>query len=231
MKIDPSRAIGGYAALMTLAFGWAALGGAAKAPPTLGEINVEKINVRERDGTLRMVIAGRDRIGGIIQGDREWPHPSRTQAGIIFYNDEGTENGGLVFDGRLNNGKPTNSGSLTFDRWRQDQTIQMRSIEDGPLKTAGFVVNDRPDRPLEWDRVERIRAMPEGPAKEAAYEAAGFGNAERAYLGSRADRSSELALRDAAGRPRLVLRVGADGASSIRFLDEQGRVARTMTPP
>lgn len=231
MHIDGSRALGGYAAVITGVALWAMLGGAAADRTTrFDTIDVRRINVREDDGTLRMVIAGRDHIGGAIVEGREYPHPGRTQAGMIFYNDEGTENGGLVFDGRLKDGKPTNSGSLTFDRWRQDQTVQMFTEEDGVMRRAGLRINDRPGQPMDFSQVERIRAIRDEKAQAAAYNAAGFGGTPRAYLGSTEDRSSQLTLRDAAGRPRLQLQVAADGAASIRFLDETGKVVRSTTP-
>lgn len=39
-----------------------------------------------------------------------------------------------------------------------------------------------------------------------------------------------LSLRDAAGRKRLMLKVTAAGEASIPFLDEAGKVVRTVTP-
>ncbi len=233
MRIDRSSAIGGYAAVMTALAGWAMLGGASAPAGSLAQsfdsIDVKRINIRENDGTLRMIIAGRDHIGGLIIGDREYRHPNRQEAGMIFFNDEGVENGGLVFDGAMKDGKPVNAGSLTFDRWRQDQTIQMFTHEDGAERYAGFRVNDRPDGPMDFDQAMAIRAMPAGPARDAAAKAANFGGVQRAYLGSQEDRSSQLSLRDAAGRPRLVLKVEADGAASICFLDEAGKVVKTTT--
>ena len=57
---------------------------------TQGEITVERINVVDRDGTLRMVISNKDRMHpGVMDGktiDRPRPY-----AGIIFFNDEGDE--------------------------------------------------------------------------------------------------------------------------------------------
>jgi len=231
-KIDLSRALGAYAAAMTGIAAWALLGGAAASSNrSFDTIDVRRINVRENDGTLRLIVAGRDNIGGMIVGDREYPHPNRTEAGIIFFNDEGVENGGLVFDGKLVNGKPTNGGSLTFDRWRQDQTVQMTSTEEGDQRRAGFIVNDRPDGPIAFDRLQRIRSMAPGSARDAAIQQANAGaGARRVYLGSNTDRSAEMSLRDATGRQRLVLRVEPTGAASISFLDSQGRVIRRLTP-
>ena len=230
VRIDASRALGTYAAVMTAVAAWACLGGTAPPSTRFDTIDVKRINVRENNGTLRMIIAGRDNIGGLIIGDREYPHPNRTEAGMIFFNDEGAENGGLVFDGRLVAGKPTNGGSLTFDRWHQDQTIQMTSVEDGANRHAGFIVNDRPDQPMRFERLEQVRAMPPGPSRDEALREAGLSNAQRVYLGSTVDRGAELSLRDALGRRRLVLRVEPDGYPSVSFLDAQGRIVRRTTP-
>ncbi len=120
MGIDGSRAVGAYAAVMTLTAAWLALTGVA-APARFTTTDVQRINVREPDGTPRLAISNHALIPGIIVGAKEYPHPNRPEAGMIFYNDQWIENGGLVFDGGLKNGKPTNGGSFTFDRYRQDQ--------------------------------------------------------------------------------------------------------------
>src|SRR5437879_6465967 len=64
------------------------------------EIDVERINIVEPDGKLRMVLANRPRsIGPIYQG-KPFGYAGGTRPGIIFFNDEGTENGGLTFTGK-----------------------------------------------------------------------------------------------------------------------------------
>ena len=226
--IDRSRALGAYAGVVTLALIWVVAGGAIDRTAKFGTIDVERINVREPDGTLRMTVAGSKRMPGIIIEGRERPHPNRREAGMIFFNDEGTENGGLVLDGAKIDGKPTNAGSLTFDRWQQDQTLQLISTEDGAQRRSGLIITDRPDAPMNWDRLDQIRQMPAGPAKDAAYAEQARGVAQRAWLGRQVDGSSQLVLRDGAGKPRLRLSVGADGASSIAFLDAAGKVTRTI---
>lgn len=230
MTIDASRALGAYAAVATLALGWMALGGVSPAPTRFAEIDVERINVREPDGTLRLAISNRARIPGIVVGAKEYPHPNRPDAGMIFYNDEGIENGGLVFSGEKKNGVPANGGSLTFDRHLQDQTVQLTSIEEGSSRMAGMIVTDRPDGPLAFDRVQAIRAMPQGAARDAAYKAGNFSAARRAFLGRANDGVSQLTLADAQGRKRLVLRVAPDGAAAIDFLDADGKTVRSVAP-
>src|ERR1700684_656690 len=66
---------------------------------SFAEIDVQRINVREPDGTLRMTISNSATAPGIIFRGKEHAHPARQAAGILFFNDEGTENGGLLFGG------------------------------------------------------------------------------------------------------------------------------------
>jgi hypothetical protein len=95
----------------------------------LDEIDVHRINVREPDGTLRMVISNHARLPGVIVRAKENPPVDRPYAGMLFYNDEGTENGGLVFGGHRNaNGEVVDAGvALSFDRYgATSQFVQPR---------------------------------------------------------------------------------------------------------
>lgn len=233
MPIDASRALGAYAAVTTLCCAWLALGGLAPARPIDGRfrvLDVERINVREADGTLRMTIANAARQPGVPIDGRETPHPNRTSAGIIFFNDEGFENGGLAFEGRRRDGKVVNGGSLTFDRYHQDQVVQLFAEEDGADRSYGVRVNDRPEGAMNFAGANRALAMTDPKAQEAALAAANIGIAPRGFFGRSPDGSARLDLRDAAGKVRLSLRVAADGAARIEFRDAAGTVTRTVTP-
>lgn len=48
------------------------------------------------DGTPRMVISNKSLFPGIVIKRQEHLHPDRQSAGMLFFNDEGTENGGLI---------------------------------------------------------------------------------------------------------------------------------------
>ena len=228
MRIDSSRAFGGYAAVMTLATIWLGLSAVAPAAAKFDTIDVQRINVREPDGTLRLAISNHALIPGLIYDGKEYPHPNRPEAGMIFYNDQGDENGGLVFDGGLKNGTPTNGGSFTFDRYHQDQTLQLISIEDGKDRHVGLAINDRPDAPMDIAAGLRARTMAPGPERDALLAKAGFSNARRAWLGRSEDGSVALVLNDPAGRPRLTLGVGKDGVPSVELRDPTGKVTRTI---
>ncbi len=229
-KFDFSRAIGTYAAILTIGFAAFVLTGAGS--PHSGrfqQLDVERINVREPDGTLRMTISSHGRMPGLIMGKDEFPRPDRPQAGMLFFNDEGAENGGLIYSGGLVDGKPMNGGSLTFDRYHQDQTLQLLSVEEGQDRWAGIYVNDQPDQAANYAALQRITAMPDGAPKDAAFQSAHIGGGvQRASLGRAADKSSQLVLRDGQGKKRLVLKVAENGDPLIQFLDAKGQVARTI---
>ncbi len=204
------------------------LTGAARAPSLPSVIDVQRINVREPDGTLRMVLSSAAREPGIIVDGHEQPHPSRQSAGILFYNDEGTENGGLIFDGkRAGDGTPHSSGSFTFDRYKQDQVVQLLADEDGKDRHAGLIVNDHPDAAMDFAAIDRARTLPQSE-QASAFKAANAATTRRVFVGRTSEGASELQLRDASGASRLLLKVDAAGNATITFLDADGHAVRTI---
>ena len=211
---------------------------AAGLPGKLDELTIGRLNVVEPDGTPRMIIASRARFPGSFSQGKEIARPDRRDvAGILFIDDEGTENGGLVQVGRLDkDGKVAAGLSLTFDRFRQDQMVQLRLDENGDNTSAGLVINDRPNyRQFSIDDLMHLAGEVEHlpPAERDAafkhHQGLGHFGHSRGYFGTR-DGSAELALKDPQGRPRLVLSVSRQGEASITLLDEAGRTVRTIGP-
>ncbi len=194
-----------------------ALGGRAKV--AYDEIDVRRINVREEDGRLRLVISNQQRFPGLFFRDKEHPHPNRKTAGLLFFNEEGTENGGLIFGGKKVDGRVTGSGGqLSFDRYEQDQVVQIMNDEEGEQRLAGFAVNDYPDGSMDLDAWERADAMPEGPEKVAELRRLGelYGGKRRLILGR---------MRGPLGAPRRKRR-GRPAAAGPR-----GRAGRRRGDP
>ncbi|MGA2747117.1 MAG: hypothetical protein ABSE44_20655, partial [Candidatus Sulfotelmatobacter sp.] len=132
-----------YAAFLTCVLSVMLLSGAA-APKAndFDEITVHRINVIEPDGTLRMVISDHAKLPGVIVRGHEKPPVDRPQAGMLFYNDEGSENGGLIFGGRRNSkGEVVDSGgSLSFDQYGANQVVQLAGVDDKEDRFAGIMV-------------------------------------------------------------------------------------------
>ena len=234
MKVTPGGVVLACSAAISTAVAVAMLGTAVggQRQVAIDEIDVGRINVREEDGRLRLVVSNQDRFPGLLFRGKEHPHPNRKTAGFLFFNEEQTENGGLIFDGRKVDGQVTSGGHLSFDRYEQDQVIHITHDEVGEQRGAVFAVNDYPEGSLDPSVWEKADAMPAGPAKDAEMKRLRelYSGKRRLQLGRRGDNSTRLAISDAAGRPRLVLEVAPDGASAIRFLDESGKVVRTVTP-
>ena len=226
-----------YSGVLTAVFAGSMLSGFVVAPrkASLEELDVQRINLVEPDGTLRMVISDKARFPGFIVKGKDHPHP-RPQAGMLFYNDEGTENGGLVFGGHKDkDGKIVDSGgSLTFDKYEQDQLVQLLGVHDSSGHQAGLIVSDRPDRPALQDLQEfaKIDAMPAAERDKLMRERGenAYYGATRITVGRGDDGAAKISLRDAKGNARIVMSVAADGASSLRFLDADGKLQNELTP-
>jgi hypothetical protein len=204
MTNTPTRVLGIYAGAATLLL-LVATTRAAQKTETFDEITVHRINVAEPDGKLRLVISNRARLPGVMVNGKEGK-PNRPYAGMIFYNDEQTENGGLIFAGHRNaNGDVESSGvSLSFDKYGDGQIVQLAGVSDKEDRFSGLRV---------W---------------ENGLDA---GRSTRVWVGESADGIASMALMDGSGRKRIVMEVKPDGGSSLTFLDENGKVVNQLLPP
>jgi hypothetical protein len=193
-----------YAGVLTMIF----LGGAVYASQprntVMDEITVQRINIVEPDGTPRMVISNHAKLPGVLVHGKETAL-DRPQAGMIFLNDEGSEIGGLIFGGKKDkDGKVRDSGgSLSFDRYGANQVVQLLGVDDSEDRMAGLVVSDSPS---------------------------GTDVRRRIWLGREDDGVATLALRDGAGRKRIVMSVAEDGTSKISVLDADGKTLKELLP-
>jgi hypothetical protein len=206
--------------------GWGQAGAERKVTE-FAEIDVQRINIREPDGTLRMTISSAATAPGLIFKGKEHPFPNRQAAGILFFNDEGSENGGLLFGGAKKGQNVSSGGHLSFDQYEQDQVISLDQTEEHGRRRASLTFFERPATPIPLELIDNLNS-PEGSAEFEAMRKAGAFGYPRLFIGKNEERESTVILRDAKGLARLRLTVTPAGAASIEFLDESGRVVRRI---
>jgi hypothetical protein len=232
-----------YSGCLTVVFAITVLAGFARPwqSASFDQITVRRLNVVEPDGTVRLVVSDKAEFPGLYLHGKEVQRPDRgDSAGMLFVNDEGTEDGGLIYGGHKDGGKdagqgPSSFSHLSFDQYDQDQTIVLgASLEDG-RRTAGVTVNDVSPFPITPEyvaAVEAVKKMPQGPERTAAWaklnERYPLGS-ERGFFGRQKDDSVGMSLRDAAGHVRAVLTVKADGAPVLRFTNAEGKVTKEIS--
>jgi hypothetical protein len=233
------RVLKGYAAAVTVLLGGLSITAFTRASQDakFGEITVERINVVEPDGKMRLVISNRAKSIGPIYKGKPFGYPGGTRPGLIFFNDEGTENGGLTFNGRRGaDGKYQSTTNMSFDQFDQDQVVVLQYADNNGQRRSGLTVGDRAEVNI-YDVVQSrdsIMKIADTTRRNASLrELMGPKNgvpmyAERVYVGRDRQKASVVNLSDPQGRPRLRLVVDSLGAPSVEFLDEQGKVTNRI---
>jgi len=203
----------------------------SNAAQRIDELTVQRLNVVDANGTLRFVLSNKDKMHpGVVDGVTI--NRARPVAGMLFFNDEGDEVGGLTYAGTDDNGRRADA-RLMFDQLKQDQIIGISYGEGAGQRTAALQVWDRSDQPISEvvRAVNSANALPEGPQRDAALKAAranAIPGSQRVFVGRNGDKSASISLADGNGKPRLVMTVASDGATSINFLDAAGKTIQRI---
>ena len=239
------RLLKGYALVSMLLFAALLFGAAQTAAKRtrFEEIDVERINVVEKNGTVRLAISNPERLPhptfygkeyrGIRSGD------AQRGAGMIYFNDEGTEMGGFVWSGRkADDGGHRAHGLLTFDQYNQNEALALSYFDAGGKRSAGLSVMDQPNTSIQEvaDGLLAIQKLPDGEEKsrrlkeyqEQLKREGKVGGAVRFFAGRDQSDTAMVVLSDPKGRPRLRLTVDGSGAPKVEFLDEKGKVTHEL---
>ena len=202
------------------------------------EIDVERINVVEGDGKLRLTISNNDRspgpiIGGLALKTRE----GKRGAGFIFFNDKGDECGGMTWNGKGEGDKVAADGGLMFDQYDSDQIVGIRYGQRGQRSSSGLQVWERSMTPIApfAKRIYEIELMKNGPERSEAMKklqdemrAAGMDAKSRVFVGRTEKNEAVIILADRKGKPRIMMQVNEANVPSLQFLDENGKVTLSL---
>jgi hypothetical protein len=197
-------------------------------------IDVERINVIERNGQVRLVISNKARSPAPMERGQPFGYQPGNRAGLIFYNEEGTENGGLIYTGQRDSaGNYQAVGSLTFDQYEQDQTIALQYIDQNGRRRSGLAISDYPSgiTSMQYSRrYQRAEELKDSAAKADSMKILDqLGGRQRLYAGRARNGASLVSLSDPDGKVRLRLSVDTVGAARIEFLNKGGDVIKTIS--
>ena len=171
----------------------------ARKPTKFDEIDVERINIREPDGRLRLTISNHSRLPEVVVGGKSYPLRGGTgvkSAGLIFFNDEGNEDGGLAWAGGLTASGYEASAALTFDQFDQDETVSIEYGDQNRRRTAGISVMDRPEEPIQIFAESAMAIRDAGRSGEGRADA----TLSHEHGGARGASSAAILRRQAAGQ-------------------------------
>jgi hypothetical protein len=219
-----------YSVVSMMVFCTLAFGAFSRSKEKFTEIDVERLNVREKNGQLVMVAANSDRMPDPVVNGKTWK--TERPAGMLFFNGLGDENGGLIFGAVEGKGKYGAYQGLSFDKFKQAQAMALVYNDHSGKYRTGLQIWDRPETPLDQfiSRQEEIAKMPDGEAKAAASKKLQQENFSptRVYVGKNAEKDSEVTLYDASGKARIRMLVTADGTPKLDFLDAAGKVIHSL---
>ena len=228
-----------YSGVLTIVFAATILTGFAQSErkASFEQLDVQRINIVGPDGQNQMVISNRQLVPEAILDGKTFESQGRHNgAGIIFYNSEGDEDGGLAFSSVKTTNGYSADGDLMFDQHKQDQTVGIEYVDENGQRRAGLHVWDRGNIDLAQmvEHFNAVKNMPAGPEKDAAMKQLqeqqknGDFGATRLFAGKTPDKNATVSLYDAKGNPRLRLSVSAAGEAKIDFLDENGKVTYSL---
>lgn len=174
------------------------------------EISVERINIVAPDGTHRMVLSNKARFPKPVMDGKVLDIPrSVVPAGLVFYDETGSERGGLAVMDVPGRGE---RAGMIFDFQNSEAIgIGKYESEDGEYYTTSLQIADR--IPLGSDIMKVGTSGP--PRINIANE----------------NGKAVIELNDVNGKARIRLYTNKDGSSGIEMLDGEGNVLSTLPNP
>jgi hypothetical protein len=205
--------------------------------PKFSEIDVERINIVEKNGAVKMVITnverfpnGKDKING-----RPTNEDRKKRSGMLFFNADGIECGGFIYDGQTKANGHDAGLSLTYDQYDGDQVMQLltQDYKEGDKRTvtSGLMFNDRPSKESQVKTAQIMKELDElgkkdpkaADEKYKMYEQEGLmGGAPRVMLGKSRNENNGLFLFDSKGMPKAMFYVDKENKAKLDFFDDKG---------
>jgi hypothetical protein len=207
--------------------------------PTFDRLTVHRIDVVEPNGKPRVILSNADKYPGAYFSGKEYPHPGRERlGGLLFFNSDGTEAGGMGYANDTEDGHHSAGAILTMDQYNQNETMKLEYQEEDGKRGAGLVVfGDHPDAGLEPVVIANAELLAaKTPAEKAKAQAkldklvdTNVGHSSKRVFVGREQDDALVMLSDKQGTPRIVMEVDGKGEPSIQFFDAAGKPTKTYS--
>lgn len=161
---------------------------------------------------------------------KDWPKRERP-SGIIFFNNQGDECGGLVYQAKEKDGKVISGMSFTMDNYKDDQVVQILNSEyyaDGrPTIERGLFINQYPegtnidDRNRKLEAIGKIADENERKTQLRALQKS-EGPVNRLFIGRTKGNGSGLFLSGPDGQPKMMIYVDDKGTPQFQTFNDKG---------
>ncbi|MCL6220888.1 hypothetical protein [Zunongwangia pacifica] len=194
------------------------------------EITTERLNIVGKDGNKYVVLSNPEKqaLATINGKPIDSEQTERNVAGLLFFNEDGDEIGGLTYGI-----DSTDSYQLlTFDQRKNDQIMTLRKdeyLENGKWKKRyGLLLQERSEKQSDViiSELNNIRKIKDSIFREKEYDKF-YNNPEnlapqRLFIGRTYSENVGLFLMDKNNKPRLQIYLDEDGEPHIESFDKNG---------
>jgi hypothetical protein len=205
-----------------------------------GTIDVERINIVEADGTVKMIITNVAQFpnGETIVNDKAINKNRKKRSGMLYFNEDGLECGGLIYDGAKNEKGHSSGLSLSYDRYDGDQVMQLITTDEARgaerRVSSALVFNDRTanvsieETHKIFAEIESIKDKKLRRQKYREYSNQGLiGGTPRILLGKTKSQSNGLFLFGNDGKRKGNFYVDKNNNVKLEVYDDEGNVTNS----
>jgi len=205
-----------------------------------GTIDVERINIVEADGTIKMIITNVEQFpnGTNTVNNREVTKDRKKRSGMLYFNEDGIECGGFIYDGAKKENGHSSGLSLTYDQYDGDQVMQLLTTDVGKgderRVSSALTFNDRTANVSQKETtkiMEEINSITDRKLRKQKYKEYAdqglIGATPRIMLGKTGSQNNGLFLFGEKGETKAMFYVDKHNNVKLEVYDDQGKVTNS----
>ncbi|WP_432411674.1 hypothetical protein [Rasiella sp. SM2506] len=205
-----------------------------------GTIDVERINIVEADGTVKMIITNVAQFpnGTTTVNNTVLNKDRKKRSGMLYFNEDGIECGGFIYDGTKDENGHSSGLSLTYDQYDGDQVMQLLTTDVGKgderRVTSALTFNDRAPNETQqgvqkiMEELNGIKDEKLRKQKQQEYVDKGLiGAKTRIMLGKTRSQNNGLFLFGDNGATKAMFYVDKHNKVKLEVYDDEGKVTNS----